>query len=341
MFELKKKTWILILLFILISILLVLFSEDKTAKINDEILASQTKAGGNMTVKNIPKRSFVTPGEGTTRKQQLAFWTGFSLFRDPWVTAPSTTKDRDGLGPLFNARSCIACHQDGGRSAMSEEGESLPTALIIRLGFTKANMTHENNVYGGQMQPRVIKNLINNPQGEAWLNLSYSTVKVKLDDGESYELQKPAYELTRLAYGELPEYALPSPRFAPNIFGTGLLDAIDENDLLVQEDINDKNNDGISAKYNRVLNVKNNKIEVGRFGMKAKHPNLAQQVAAAFRDDIGITNSFFSTESCTEKQILCHHASKKGGHDGIEIPDKLLDLVITFNRLLGVPQHAL
>lgn len=309
--------------------------------LNKELLASQTKAGGNMTVRRLSKRSFVYAGEGATQKQQLAFWTGFSLFRDPWVTAPSATKDRDGLGPLFNARSCIACHQAGARAGMSETGESLPTALTIRLGFNKPNMNHENNVYGGQVQPRVTKFVHgqhnNSPNSEAWLKLSYSPVNGQFSDGEVYQLQKPSYELTRLGYGELPEHIFPSPRFAPNIFGAGLLDAISDNDLLAQEDSKDINNDGISAKYNRVPNVKNGDIEIGRFGLKAKHPNLAQQVAAAFRDDIGITNSYFPMESCTKKQILCQQASELGGHKSVEIPDKLLDLVISFNGLLGVP----
>ena len=309
--------------------------------INKELLASQAKPGGNMTVKRLSTRSFVFPGEGATRQQQLDFWTGFSLFRDPWVTAPSATEDRDGLGPLFNARSCIACHQAGGRAAMSEVGESLPTALIIRLGFDQPTLDHSNNVYGGQMQPRSTKFVHGQrnkvPQGEAWLNLSYSTINGNFADGEQYQLQKPHYELTKLAYGDLPKHALPSPRFSPNIFGMGLLDAISEEDLLAQEDVNDIDNDGISAKYNRALNVKQNKFEVGRFGLKAKHPSLAQQVAAAFRDDLGITNSFFPEESCTEKQTLCHESSKLGGHDDVEIPDKLLGLVVKFNRLLGVP----
>jgi CxxC motif-containing protein (DUF1111 family) len=309
--------------------------------IDKQLLASQTRAGGDMTVKRLSKRSFVYAGEGATLDQQLKFWTGFSLFRDPWVTAPSTTKDRDGLGPLFNARSCIACHQAGSRAVMSEAGESLPTALTIHLGFNTPDMNHENNIYGGQIQPRVTKFVHgqhnNSPNNEAWLKLSYSPVNGQFSDGETYQLQKPSYELTRLGYGELPEHILVSPRFAPNIFGAGLLDAISDKDLLVQEDSEDINSDGISAKYNRVINVKNGNVELGRFGLKAKHPNLAQQVAAAFRDDIGITNSYFPIESCTKKQISCHEASKLGGHESVEIPDKLLDLVITFNRLLGVP----
>ncbi len=310
-------------------------------KLDEKTLALQAKAGGEMTVKRLSKRSFVYPGKGASKKEQLDFWTGFSLFRDPWVIAPSTTADRDGLGPLFNARSCIACHRAGARAEMSVAGESLPKALIIRLGFDKPNMNHNNNVYGGQIQPRFTQfmhgKLTSVPRGEAWLQLDYQAINGQFADGEVYQLQQPSYALTRLDYGELPEHALPSPRFAPNIFGAGLLDAISDQDLLAQEDSEDVNQDGISAKYNRVVDIKTGNVELGRFGFKAKHPNLAQQVAAAFRDDIGITNSYFPLDSCTKQQTLCQQASKLGGHQAVEIPDKLLDLVISFNGLLGVP----
>jgi len=64
---------------------------------------------------------------------------------------------------------------------------------------------------------------------------------------------------------------------------------------------------------------------------------LHQQVAAAFRDDIGITNTSFASESCTASQSNCQAAYAIGGHSSVEIPDKLLDLVTQFNQLIAVP----
>lgn len=323
------------------------FSKDVVNSKPSKIMnASIYKPGGEMTSKRISTRSYIFPGPNATKKQQLDFWTGFSLFRDPWVIAPSSTKDRDGLGPLFNARSCVACHTAGSRGEMSQSGESLPTSLVIRLGHTgqitlakRKNQT--NNPYGGQIQPRAIQfnqgKLAEVPKGEAWLNLSYEIIDGSYHDGEKYQLYKPSYQLTKLAYGDLPHSIKPSPRFAPNIFGAGLLDAINDDDLQSQEDINDADNDGISAKYNRVLDIEHNEEAIGRFGFKAKHPNLKQQVAAAFRDDIGITSQLFPDETCTSLQPICTQAAKLGEHVAEEIPNKLLSLVVTFNRLLAVP----
>jgi CxxC motif-containing protein (DUF1111 family) len=318
--------------------------------------AEHLPAGG-MTGKGLSDRSFVQVGRDVDRIEELNFWTGFSLFRDPWVIAPSSTKDRDGLGPLFNTRSCISCHSSGGKGPAPTQGESKPSALVIRFGSTEESI-FSDPIYGNQLQPRAIAVTHSSIQpdllGEAQLQLSYQEVSGEYADTTTYILRQPSYQLTDLAYGDLDKRTVLSPRFSPVIYGVGLLDAISEQDLLSQEDINDNNQDGISAKYNRVpimpsshntaefhSSIENNKGAarkgIGRFGHKAKHPSLHQQVAAAFRDDIGITNTSFVSESCSTEQANCLAASAIGGHQSVEIPDKLLDLVTQFNQLIAVP----
>lgn len=294
------------------------------------LVASEWQPGGGATVKRLHTRSYIYTGANTQAEHQLNFWTGFSLFRDPWVISPSSTTDRDGLGPLFNTRSCISCHLAGSRGKMSQAGLTRPSALVLRLGSTQDQNNAVDPHYGGQIQPRAI----NGNDGEAWLNLSYKTIQGQYSDGQRYQLQQPQYQLTQLSHGPLAEHIRPSPRYAPSIYGMGLLDAISEQDLLAQQDINDINQDGISAKYNRVTNVVTGQTQLGRFGLKAKQPNLKQQVAAAFRDDMGITNRLFNQESCTEVQSQCHKMANKGP---VEIPDKLLDLVVEFSLFVGVP----
>lgn len=312
-----------------------------------EFKLSEHNPGGSMTVKRLQTLSYIHPGSAITPMQKLNFWSGFSFFRDPWVIAPSSTKSRDGLGPLFNTRTCISCHDGGSRGPLSPEGESLPSSLVMKFGKLSTKVADKSlsladPSYGDQLQPRSIlykhPTLQGTMQGEASLKLTYQTITGKYADGSEYQLRKPSYELTHLAYGEVAAHIGLTPRFAPNIFGAGLLDAIDSKDLLAQEDINDRNNDGISAKYNRVPNVKTGAIEIGRFGLKANHPTLAQQIGAAFRNDIGITNTFFPTEACTTIQKHCIKTAELTTAKGsVEINDKLFSLVLTFNQLLGVP----
>ena len=42
-------------------------------------------------------------------RKELDFKVGNGIFRKLWVSAPASTSSSDGLGPLFNARSCQRC----------------------------------------------------------------------------------------------------------------------------------------------------------------------------------------------------------------------------------------
>jgi CxxC motif-containing protein (DUF1111 family) len=336
--------------------LMLCFTSCSKVSVPDFQLAEHLPAGG-MTGKGLSDRSFVQVGRNVDRKEELLFWTGFSLFRDPWVIAPSSTKDRDGLGPLFNTRSCISCHSSGGKGPSPAQGVSKPSALVIRFGSAEDGV-FSDPVYGDQLQPRAVaithSSIQPNLLGEAKLQLNYQEIYGEYADGTTYILRQPSYQLTDLAYGDLDKRTTLSPRFSPVIYGVGLLDAISVQDLLSQEDSDDTDEDGISAKYNRVPVVlshhntadfhglvENDAVTgpegIGRFGHKAKHPSLHQQVAAAFRDDIGITNTSFVSESCSTGQTNCQTAAIIVGDQSVEIPNKLLDLVTQFNQLMAVP----
>ena len=302
---------------------------------------SELQPGGEMTVKRLSHNTFVALGGNVDRMKELEFWSGFSFFRDPWVVAPASTTGRDGVGPLFNTRSCITCHHDGGRGPMSPVGLHKPSSLLIRIGSTVDGVNAVDPNYGGQIQPRSItllnKSVTEQPQGEAMLDLQYQTIKGQYADGSSYELIKPSYTLSHFSHGPLAKDLGLSPRYAPSIYGMGLLDAISDADLLAQEDINDKNNDGISARYNRVLDrITNEPKAIGRFGFKALHPSLDQQVAAAFVGDIGITNPIFPEENCTDVQVGCKQVAKIGHPTDLEAPERVMRRVNDFSAYIGV-----
>lgn len=301
----------------------------------------ELQPGGDMTVKQLAHNTFIDIGGNVDRMQELEFWSGFSFFRDPWVVAPASTTGRDGVGPLFNTRSCITCHHDGGRGPMSPVGLHKPSSLLIRIGSTIEGVNAVDPNYGAQIQPRSItllnKSITEQPQGEAMLDLQYETINGQYADGSPYELIKPSYTLSHFSHGPIASNLDLSPRYAPSIYGMGLLDAISDKDLLVQEDINDNNNDGISAKYNRVTDhITNKQKAIGRFGFKALHPTLDQQVAAAFVGDIGITNPVFPNENCTEVQIGCQQVASIGHPTGLEAPERVMRRVNAFSAFIGV-----
>lgn len=303
---------------------------------------SELAPGGQATIKNFNYRSFIQPGAHLKGLDRVDFWAGFTFFEMPWVAAPASTTVRDGLGPLFNTHSCLSCHSKGSRGKFFAEGVGEQSGLLIRLGPKHSTAPEVDPVYGGQVQVRTIdavkKYLTDDLKPEAKIDLAFEYIEGRYADGEAYQLRKPIIKLTELGYGELADGIGLSPRFGPNIFGMGLLDSISDQDLLNQEDIDDTDGDGISAKYNRVPDVVTGKQAIGRYGFKAKHPTLVQQVTAAFTHDIGIVNPLFPNEVCTQAQTACQQASKltnpKGEH---EIAQRLVQDVMMFSQHIGVP----
>ncbi|WP_152537388.1 di-heme oxidoreductase family protein [Aquimarina pacifica] len=289
-------------------------------------------SGGETTVFDISQNAFGFQAPNLDTENGLFFFTGNSLFNQNWVTAPASTTARDGLGPLFNARSCSGCHfKDGRGRAPITDGE-LSSGLLFRLSIPGtdefgANLPDPN--YGGQLQDDSILGL----DTEGHVTIDYEQVVVTYPDGNSVTLQKPLYTFENLSYGSLAASIQISPRVANQMIGLGLLDAIPEATLLGFADISDSNGDGISGKPNYVYDVETQSLKLGRFGWKSNQPTLKQQVAGAFLGDMGITSSLFLEENCPPT-IDCNTISNGGSP---EISDENLDKVALYSATLGVP----
>ena len=77
----------------------------------------RSRLGGKLTVNKESKYSFgfSAPNIPLTSLRDFAF--GNKMFNTNWVTAPSSVKSLDGLGPLFNRVACSQCHLRDGRGA--------------------------------------------------------------------------------------------------------------------------------------------------------------------------------------------------------------------------------
>ena len=175
---------------------------------------------------------------------------------------------------------------------------------------------------------------------EGFGEVTYEVRRGQYADGETWELRAPRYSIRDLAYGPLHAGTMISPRIAPPLPGMGLLDAIPQETIAAAADPEDADNDGISGRLNRVWDRAEQRIMPGRFGWKASQPNLLQQAAAAFRNDIGITNALYPAESCTAVQASCLTArSGRGPGTPHEISNETLGSTILFLRFLAVPQR--
>lgn len=290
------------------------------------------ESGGATTVYVTDRHAFSRPAANLDVQRRGSFAIGNAFFNSPWVAAPASTTARDGLGPLFNARSCDACHNNDGRGRPPEPGEK-PVSLVIQFATPTPGPNGEPGAdphYGVNLNPFAIGGVP--PEGS--VRIHYREIKGTFDDGEPYTLLAPEYEFHDLAYGPLNEGTGFSPRVAPAVFGAGLLEAIPEEQILERADPDDADNDGISGRPNRVWNHVTQRLELGRFGWKANQPDIAHQTAAAFSSEIGMSTSLRPGQICTSVQVECL-AAPTGGEP--EISDEIFERIVQYQRTLGVP----
>lgn len=284
------------------------------------------RLGGGGTIVDASAQAFGFPSPLLAANERRAFAVGNALFRANWVTAPASAAGLDGLGPLFNARSCSSCHLRDGRSRPPEPGEDDRHGLLIRIGVRSSNgpdLPHP--AYDAQIQDAAIPGA----RAEARVDLQWRTTRGAYGDGESYELQSPHYELQDLAYGPLGGDVVLGGRVAPQLIGLGLLEAIPEAALLAHEDPEDRDGDGISGRAHRLTPA-----SIGRFGWKATQATVHDQTAAAFVHDMGITSSAHPVEPLTDTERAAI-AFANGGEP--EIEDHKLARVVFYTRTLAVP----
>lgn len=289
-------------------------------------------SGGETTVFDSTSQAFTLPLGNLSVEQMRDFAFGNRLFNTNWVTAPSSTSKFDGLGPTFNRISCSACHTFDGRGRPPEAGKSMET-MLVRISLPGVGeyggvVPHPN--YGDQINDRAITGV----PIEGRVNVSYSYVKGKYPDGESYELRVPRYDVVDLNFGPLGANILMSPRVAPAVFGLGLLEVVDDDTIIGFAKSQEKSKDGVSGRVNMVWDKQHQRHVIGRFGWKANQPSLAQQDAGALVGDIGITNPINPDEGTP---VIQHEARQAISGGSPELDDNFFAKLLFYSRTLGVP----
>ncbi|WP_299747864.1 di-heme oxidoredictase family protein [uncultured Tateyamaria sp.] len=292
------------------------------------------------------RNAFSQPSGNISFEKELDFKVGNGLFKKLWVSSPSSTLASDGLGPLFNARSCQRCHLKDGRGHPPAGPDDNATSMLVRVsipgGASPEDIadyiaTQPDPNYGGQIQDFSVAGV----DAEAKLQITYTEEVIALSGGETASLRHPAYDLINLGYGPLHPDVMLSPRVAPQMIGLGLLDAIPAADILAMADPDDADGDGISGKAQIVMSSAYNVPMLGRFGLKAGKPSVWEQSAGAFSGDIGISTTLHPAGygDCTEAQTKCRTApnGNTAAHDDAEIGDVGLELVSFYSSNLGVP----
>jgi len=218
------------------------------------------------------------PRHGPKPLAPEAIAAGQLLFNHEW-----TTKDPlaggDGLGPVFNARSCVECHSQGGPGGGGPNEKNVTVyGLKPEVKPSTPGIAHIGVVHQKSIKPEYQETL-----SQVLVGLP-GTPRVDLD-----RLNDPSFICT------IPPGVSITQRNTPALFGDGLLDVIPEDELHREQRRN-----STAARLTGMSRAKDMNIRgrvarlpdgrLGRFGWKAEFATLNEFVKAACANEIGLSN---------------------------------------------------
>jgi CxxC motif-containing protein (DUF1111 family) len=207
---------------------------------------------------------------------------GAVLFSHEWQPFDRLCSDGDGLGPVFNAKSCVACHSQGG---------------VGGGGFIENNVTTfaVTDPRGGPVRSGVI---------HAFATAEKYRESLKQVDPLFVDVCRPPLEhVLAIPQGRLtvknngcvviPANVAVSQRNTPSLFGAGLIDSIPDR-VIVANERRQKLAFGLNpGDTERVPVGRANRLPdgtIGKFGWQAQTANLTEFVQAACANELGLSN---------------------------------------------------
>jgi CxxC motif-containing protein (DUF1111 family) len=197
------------------------------------------------------------PLPGLTDAQLADFNDGLDQFTE--VETPE-----QGIGPVFNGRSCAECHV---HPVVGGSAFDLVVSAETRFARVGPGTFDPLASLGGPLIQRVGLGSYAGSLGPC--NIPGETVP--------------------------PQANAISVRITTPLFGAGLIDAIPDWQILLNAAI--PYGDGISGRPNIVVDPRTGNRGVGRFGWKAQHSSLLTFSSDAYLNEMGVTNSVFPTEN--------------------------------------------
>ncbi|MFO0662622.1 MAG: di-heme oxidoredictase family protein [Polyangiaceae bacterium] len=215
-------------------------------------------------------------------------------------------READGLGPLFTEDHCSACHE----GAIRGPGLVQKMAIVEADGFT----------------PAVDQSAL--PNGH--------TVHPRTAAGATKPIAIPS---------DLPSLKV-STRMGPAVLGRGYMEAVDDAEILKQEQLQASRDDGIRGRVHHVVYAsepntdtrfhthKRGDTLIGRFGFKARVGTLDDFTADAFQGDMGITSPLRPSEFENPEKLMDDRKP------GIDVDYDSINLRTNYVRLLAIPKRV-
>jgi CxxC motif-containing protein (DUF1111 family) len=200
---------------------------------------------------------------------------GHKLFVHEWKPNDPLSRGGDGLGPVFNASSCVECHFQGGLGGA---------------GGVRFNVTTFVNTHPLPGRPR--EGVVHSRAVRFAENLSHV-------DPSLPPLQQPALsQIVNIPNSgnhciTTPRHVHVSQRNTPALFGAKLIDEIPERVILANERLQQlkwamASSNSETTPVGRAFRLPDGRI--GRFGWKAQSPSLSEFVEAACANELGLSN---------------------------------------------------
>jgi CxxC motif-containing protein (DUF1111 family) len=202
---------------------------------------------------------------------------GEELFRHEW-TPHDPLANGDGLGPVYNATSCVACHFQNGIGGSGGLAENV-TTFAIQLNEWRSPVTHQGILH--------THSILGRPE-----YLNDISVKLPMIGSQSLnQLGSPA-GAAEASRSPIPEDGTISQRNSIALFGAGLIDSIPDAALLAparrareEEEYGGGDRLRVLGRVSRVAGSR-----LGRFGWKAQSGRLADFVRMACASELGLDN---------------------------------------------------
>ena len=179
----------------------------------------------------------------------------------------------DGLGPVFNEASCVACHLGPGSAVGGSNGR-----LETRFGKANADGTFDPLAAkgGSLLQDHAIGMQIGHTPP---------------DPNSSFDFLAEAIPAEANVIGR---------RRTTPLFGLGLVDAVPDGEIRAIAFAQRLYAPSIAGTVAVVQDLTTGKAAVGKFGWKNGNPTLFQFSADAYLNEMGITSPLFPKENCPQ-----------------------------------------
>jgi len=207
--------------------------------------------------------------------------TGRELFTRDWTANDPMSPGGDGLGPVFNAKSCVACHHQGGVGGGGGLQHNV-TTFVVRPPGRASGPAREGVVHARATRPEFRETL---KQVHPELpDISQPTLAMLLPAFEGHPQKEQI---------QFPDGVHVSQRNTPALFGAKLIDELPEWVIIANEKTQRAKHGMIPTgsedkPVGRAMRLADGRI--GRFGWKAQSASLSDFVQAACANELGLGN---------------------------------------------------